>query len=1327
MSYRVEAILSAVDSGFTSKFNQATKSVEKLQTQAGKVSGVASKIGSATESIGKSLTTKLTLPLGAAFTYAGKQFSEFETGLVGVGKTTGMTGDDLKGFGDDIAKMSSVIPVSTKDLLGLSETAGQLGIHGKKDLLEFTRVMAEMGSATNLAGEEGAKQMARFANVMGIDVGKNIRQVGNSVVRLGNNFATSEAEIMDMSSRLAASSRLVGITTPNVLGLATAMSSVGIEAEAGGTAMSTVMTKVDKAVASGGEKLQNFANVAGLSAEDFAAKWKSKPTEALEDLMKGLDKASKSGGNMNQILDMLGIKGVRESNAVKSLAQNHELLSEAIKQSNDAYNYGNDLAEEAAAAWDTLHAKLTTLKNTFGNIAKDIFSIVAPALKDMVDKVNELAQKWFELSDSSKEAIGQIVLKIGGLLAAIGPVMLIGGKITKTLSPVIGVLSQIGNGFKVLTSTFGGFGEIFSSASSVIKSSLDGLNNKFLEFTQVFPKMGSKAIEGVNILKRIPAQLQSDVGAKVYDVFDKMDFEVQEKWKSVISGISNGGTKLGSSLGKIFGKVGQILNLFGINTTNMVSVANAAMGSLFPAAVIGIALAGLGVLYSQFGDQIDKLLQIAKEKGPEIITNLGNGITEKIPEFVEKGTTLVTHFADTLAANIPAIMEQGVNIISALVSSVGSNAGRLISSAITVIGSFIGGLVTAIPRLLAVGMQFLVQLVQGIVQNIPQILQTAVQIVQNFAQSLATNAPQIIMSGFQLIFSLIKGIITNIPAIISAAWEIIKALAGGILEAMTGVAGKVASGVKGFFKNIFSPGKDEAESAKNDVGTSLDSMKFDIDTKTGEAATSATENASLAKMGFMEQFGQMNIGVSQKLAELQANTGMSMDQIQQEITSKGQITKDGITITAEEMNTNVSGQTDQMADNMINSITRGVDGANTQFDGLSAKLPTDASATNQATAGQYEDLANRITSSTQQANTAVTSGIDTINSNFEMRLGTLPAKTDTILMNVSNSFTNAFNALGKGVDSNLQKIVTSFTSSISRINSVSISGLSNLASRFSSAFNRISSTVTSGTNKVVVSISNMNNRVNASFSRFASRFISTNSNMWNKFNSQSTTALNRSYTAFSSNISRLQSKFTSYANRLKSLNNSMWNSVVSKTRQAGNSMASAFSRACNRTTNLVSNMKSRLISIMYSCVGGMRSAGYNAGMGFYSGLASTRGSIMGLASSIAASVSARIRSALRIHSPSRVLMNLGSYAGEGLAVGLEKSKRYVNNAVDGLSNTIKGVDTGLNSSYSDFNSNNKAMPLVINLRLGNKEFRAISRDITQEQGKDLRLEANFGI
>lgn len=1235
MSYRVEAILSAVDSGFTSKFNQATKSVEKLQNQAGKVSSVASKIGSATESIGKSLTTKLTLPLLAVGGLGLKTAAKFEKGMSGVRAITNATGTDF-----------------TK----LKNKALQLGESTSFSASEVTEAMTELaksGWTTNdvLTGTSGVLDAAAAS-------GENLSSVATIVADTISGFnmkASESGRVADVLTQAANSgtigindlgesfkyvgplSRTMGFNIEEVASALTAMSKSGIKGSQAGTSLRTALTNMLKPT----KTMQAAMNELGIEITNQDGSFKS-----LDEIL-SIMRNSFSGLTDDQKAYYASIIAGKEGQAgllslLNMSQKEYDEISKSMK------NAGGVAKETAKIMRDNLMDKLEELGGALETLAIRLGDLVIPWLTKFVEKITNVVRA---ISDMSPE-MQKTILKFLAFAAAIGPILTIGGKITKTLSPVIGVLSQVGNAFKMFS----------SSASSALNSFTGGALSSLAKKTEL----------------------------------------------SVLTA--------GAKLAKLSPMVGKA-----------VSLANIGMQALFPAAVIGIALAGLGLLYSKFGTQIDKLLQIAKDKGPQIITNLGNGITEKIPDFVEKGATLVTHFADTLATNIPVIMEQGVNIISALVSSVGSNAGRLISSAITVIGSFINGLVTAIPRLLAVGMQFLVQLAQGVIQNIPYILQIAVQIVQNFAQSLAENAPQIIMSGFKLIFSLVKGIITNIPAIISAAWEIIKALAGGILEAITGLAGTVASGVKGFFKNIFSPGKDEAESAKNDVGTSLDAMKFDIDTKTGEAATSATENASLAKMGFMEQFGQMNIGVSEKLAQLQANTGMSMDQIQQEITSKGQITKDGITITAQEMNTNVSGQTDQMANNMIDSISRGVDGANTQFDGLSAKLPTDASATNQATAGQYEDLANRITSSTQQANTAVTSGIDTINSNFEMRLGTLPAKTDTILMNVSNSFTNAFNALGKGVDSNLQRIVSSFTSSISRINSVSTSGLSNLASRFSSAFNRISSTVTSGTNKVVVSISNMNNRVNASFSRFASRFISTNSNMWNKFNSQSTAALNRSYTAFSSNISRLQSKFTSYANRLKSLNNSMWSAVVSKTRQAGSSMASAFSRACNRTTNLVSNMRSRLISIMYSCVGGMRSAGYNAGMGFYSGLASTRGSIMGLAASIAASVSARIRSALRIHSPSRVLMNLGSYAGEGLAVGLEKSKRYVNNAVDGLSNTIKGVDTGLNSSFSDFNNNSKAMPLVINLRLGNKEFRAISRDITQEQGKDLRLEANFGI
>lgn len=1235
MSYRVEAILSAVDSGFTSKFNQATKSVEKLQNQAGKVSSVASKIGSATESIGKSLTTKLTLPLLALGGLGLKTAAKFEKGMSGVRTITGATGNDFTKLRNKALQLGESTSFSASEV---TEAMTELAKSGwtTNDVLTGTSGVLDAAAASG----EGLNTVATIVadTISGFNMkASESGRVADVLTQAANSGTIGINDLGESFKYVGPLSRTMGFNIEEVASALTAMSKSGIKGSQAGTSLRTALTNMVKPT----NTMKAAMNELGIEVTNQDGSFKS-----LDEIL-SIMRNSFSGLTDDQKAYYASIIAGKEGQAgllslLNMSQKEYDEISKSMK------NAGGVAKETAKIMRDNLMDKLEELGGVLETLAIKLGDLVIPWLTKFVEKVTDVVRA---ISDMSPE-MQKTILKFLAFAAAIGPILTIGGKITKTLSPVVGVLSQVGNAFKMFS----------GSASSALNSFTGGALSSLAKKTEL----------------------------------------------SVLTA--------GAKLAKLSPMVGKA-----------VSLANIGMQALFPAAVIGIALAGLGLLYSKFGTQIDKLLEVAKTKGPEIITNLGNGIASKIPNLVNQGATLINHFAQALAANLPAILTAGTNIVIALVQSVGNNAGKLIQSALLVVGSFLQGVMQNLPRLIVAGVTLIGQLIVGIVQNIPMIIATAGRIIAGFIDGIGQAAPQLLGSGIKIIFELIKGIVQAIPQIVLAGVEIVMALGKSILGALGNIAGSLVSGVKGFFKNIFSPGKEEATNTKTDVETEMNSLSSTLDEMTSSLGPKFQQNANQAKVGFTSEMAMMSQETQTKLQEMANATGMSMNQIVRTVQEKGELTKGNLTIKASEMNTNVSGQTNQMADNMINSITRGVDGANTQFDGLSAKLPTDASATNQATAGQYEDLANRITSSTEQANSAVTSGIDTINSNFEMRLGTLPAKTDTILMNVSNSFANAFNALGKGVDSNLQKIVTSFTSSISRINSVSTSGLSNLASRFSSAFNNISATVTAGTNRIVVSISNMNNRVNASFAQFASRFISTNANMWNRFNSQSTAALNKNYSAFSSNISKLQSKFTSYSSRLKSLNTSMWSAVVSKTRQAGNSMASAYSSACNRTTSLASSMRNRLISIMNSSVGGMRSAGYNAGMGFYSGLASTRGSIMGLASSIAASVSARIRSALRIHSPSRVLMNLGSYAGEGLAVGLEKSKRYVNNAVDGLSNTIKGVDTGLNSSYSDFNSNSKAMPLVINLRLGNKEFRAISRDITQEQGKDLRLEANFGI
>lgn len=1240
MAYRVEAILSAVDRGFSSQFDKASRSVKKLQDSARNLG----KVGDSLSSLGSKLTRTLTLPIAGGAVYAGKKFADFEQGLVGVGKTTGMAGKELKGFGDDISKMSSYIPASTNELLDLAQTAGQLGVHGRDDLLEFTQVMAEMGSATNLAGEEGAVAMARFANVMGLDVGDSIRDVGDAVVRLGNNFATSESDIMSMSSELAAGARLVGITTPEVLALGTAMSSLGIRSEEGGSAMTMVLNKIDKAVSQGGTKLEEFANVAGMSAEQFASVRKSSPIDAVQALMAGLDEVSLSGGNMNQVLTDLGITGIRESKVVKSLAQNHKVLEAAVKMSNEAYLYGNDLSKEAAAASETLHAGLRMLGSTLSNIAKDVFATFAPAITDMVFKLRDFAAGWFNLSDSTKQSIATMVAKIGLFVASLGPLSSMGGKVAKALGVTVKGFSKA----KV--------------AMSGITSQISGTINKFARNLEL-----ALAISGNKLSAFVPL------------------------------------------------------------VTKSVSLANMGLSALFPAAVIGVALIGLGALYTGFSDEIDKLLDTAKTKGPEIVTNLANGITSKIDYFISQGAQLVAGLASAIAVNLGTIFNAGTNIIISLVQGVGDNIGTLISSAVQVVGSFLQGLLYNLPKLAVAGIQFIAQLIVGIVQNLPSIITAAGQAIVGFVQGIIENIPTLVQVGFMFIVKLVEGIGHNLPAIVEAGREIIKNLASAILDALVGVVGTIVDAVKGFFKKIFAPGKEEATKSKEDITTELEGLKGNIDTETTQMADIFQTNGALASSNFNLQMGQMSTGVNDKLLTMSQNMGMTMDELIATVNEKGYVMRNGMVITAADINTQVSTETSAMADNMAENAQRGVDAANLSFDGLANKLPTDASTTNESTSSQYEDLADRITNSTDRANQAVEAGMTTVNANFTMRLGALPAKTDDILNRVSNGFINAFNAIGKGTTDRANTIVNNFTQGMAKLNSASTNGLNRLASGFESAFARVVASVNQGTNMVANAVNQMANRVNSTFSSFSSRLVSTNQSMWNKVSSNTKSQLNRMYSSFNSSLNKMNSKFKSFSSGLKNLNSSMRSNVVSRTKSSGNAMASAFSQACSKVKSLANSLRSSIITTMNSAVGGMRNAGYNAGMGFYNGLASTQGSIMSLANSIAWSVSNRIQSALRIHSPSRVLMKLGSFAGRGLAVGLEKSRSYVNRAVDGLSSTVESVRTGMSSSNDFYGTESLVIPLTVNVKMGSNEFRAVSRDISREQGKDLRLERTFGI
>ena len=308
---------------------------------------------------------------------------DFESAITGVAKTTDLTDEELADMSDAIKAMSTEIPASTTEIAAVAEAAGQLGIQ-KDALLDFTRVMTMLGTATNMTAEDAATALARFANITGMSA-DNYDRLGAVIVDLGNNFATTESEITQMGTRLASGGKLAGLTEPQIMALAAAMSSVGIEAEAGGTAMTQTLNAIEKAVATGEDSLQSFADVAGMSADSFAEMWNTDALGALTAFIRGLGNLDEQGESAVLVLEDLGLTGIRQSDMLKSLALAADQMDSAVQTANTAWDENIALTNEANKRYATTQSKLDMMQNAYNNLKVAVGDAFTPALRDAYD------------------------------------------------------------------------------------------------------------------------------------------------------------------------------------------------------------------------------------------------------------------------------------------------------------------------------------------------------------------------------------------------------------------------------------------------------------------------------------------------------------------------------------------------------------------------------------------------------------------------------------------------------------------------------------------------------------------------------------------------------------------------------------------------------------------------------------------------------------------------------------------------------------------------------------------------------------------------------
>ena len=446
----LEATISSVESEL-SKLEQTqsnTNGVKGVRESTSAYQGLASQLkntGKGIKEVGESIDT-ITKPIQYASTalaaggVASAKFAiDFEDSFAGVKKTVDATPEQLAKIKQGIIDLSTTgidgrgaIPQTATELNELAAAGGQLGI-SQENIIDFTEVMAQMGSATNLVGEEGAATLARFMNVMGTSQGE-IRNIGSAIVDLGNHSATTESEIAEMALRMGKYGSSVRMSAADVLGYSAALSSLGIEAQMGGSAIGRTWLSIETAVASGGEGLTKFAKYSGKSAEEFKEQWNTDSSGAFNGLLKGLQSAE----NLTVALDDLGINNTQDIQAMMALVNGYDLVTESVNRSNTAYQENTALQEEFNAKNETTASKLANTKNNIIEAARSIGETMLPSIQDASTTVADFAKGLSQMSDEQKRA----VVNTGATVIAIGAISKVSAGAIKGVG---GIVEAVGN------------------------------------------------------------------------------------------------------------------------------------------------------------------------------------------------------------------------------------------------------------------------------------------------------------------------------------------------------------------------------------------------------------------------------------------------------------------------------------------------------------------------------------------------------------------------------------------------------------------------------------------------------------------------------------------------------------------------------------------------------------------------------------------------------------------------------------------------------------------------------------------------------------------
>ncbi|MEK5422057.1 phage tail tape measure protein [Viridibacillus sp. FSL R5-0477] len=808
-----------------------------------KVGETMKRVGSSMKSIGQSMSLYVTAPIVGLGVGAAKAAIEFESAFAGVRKTVDTSEEGFKKLEKGIREMATTLPTSAKDIAAVAESAGQLGI-AEENILSFTRTVVDLGESTNMSREQAATEFAKFANITGM-AQKDFDKLGSSVVAMGNNFATTESDITAMAMRLAGAGTQVGMSEADIIGLATALSSVGIEAEMGGSAISRVMVSMQVATSTGftkvqdlskqtgyslrdlqmmashsgkafgnlaedlgmtkkelttlvnaGVDLEGFSKVAGMTGEEFKKAFEKDAIGAIGAFINGLGNAEDKGDTAINMLQEMGINSVLLRDSLLRAGGASELFGDAVKLSNEAWEENTALTKEAEQRYKTTESQLKMLKNKFTEIGISMKNVLIPPLLKIADVLGPIAEKFSNLSDGAKT----VIVVIAGMVAAIGPVLVVVGMLVSSIGSILTALAPVA----LAIGEAGGLMTVLGTAMTGIVAPIG----------VAILAIGSMAAVFVGLYK-------NHEGFR--NVVDSTWSAIKDAISSTMSGIVSFVQSMGDQLSTFWSENQESIKEAASNVWSAIST------------VIDVALKVISGVMSVVWPIIKALVVSTWEA----IKNVIEGVTKVITGIIKTFSSLLTGDWKGVWEGIKQILSGALEAVWGAINlyfvgkllgplkSFGPAAKSLVTSAWNGIKGIITGVldvlkssITGSFNLYKTSISTILNATKTVISSIWNGIKTIVTTVMGGIKNTVTSSWNGIKSNTSTILNGIKNIITNIfnmfKSIVSKAMD-------GVATAVDVGWGKAASFLHSI--NLVSVGKHIIQGLINGIGSMMDAVK----------------------------------------------------------------------------------------------------------------------------------------------------------------------------------------------------------------------------------------------------------------------------------------------------------------------------------------------------------------------------------------------------------------------------------------------------------------------------------------------------------------------